>query len=149
MKKGLLYIMILLTLNSRAQVPVTLTAAIDSALKSNFDIRIARVNSTISKVSNTYGMAGGLPSLNGSATDNKSLINLKQKTSSGLDITKNGVNSSSLNAGLTANMVLFNGFKVIAAKGRLNFLQRQGELLLNQQIQNTIAATMVTYYDIL
>lgn len=149
MKKGLLYIMIVLSLNSGAQVPVTLTSAIDSALKNNFDIRIARVNSTISKVSNTYGMAGGLPSLNGSASDNKSLINLKQKTSSGLDITKNGVNSSSLNAGLTANMVLFNGFKVIATKGRLNLLQRQGELLLNQQIQNTIAAIMVTYYDIL
>ena len=28
-------------------------------------------------------------------------------------------------------------------------MQRQGELLLNQQIQNTIAAVMVTYYDIL
>jgi outer membrane protein len=149
MKKILLYIIILFSLNAGAQVRVTLSNAIDSALKSNFDIRIARVNSTISKVSNTYGMAGGLPSLNGSAGDNKSLIDLKQKTSSGLDITKSDVNSSSQNAGLIANMILFNGFKVIATKGRLNFLQTQSELLLNQQIQNTIASIMVTYYDIL
>lgn len=141
--------MILLSINCGAQIPVTLSTAIDSALKSNFDIRIARVNSTISAVSNTYGMAGGLPTLNGSASGNKSLIDLKQKTSSGLDITKTGVNSSSLSAGLTANMVLFNGLKVIATKGRLNALQRQGELLLNQQIQNSIATIMVTYYDIL
>jgi outer membrane protein len=149
MKKVLLYIIILFSLNAGGQVPVTLTNAIDSALKSNFDIRIARINSTINKISNTYGMAGGLPSLNGSASDNKSLIDLKQKTSSGLDITKSGVNSSSQNAGLTANMVLFNGLKVIATKGRLNFLQTQSELQLNQQIQNIIASIMVTYYDIL
>jgi len=149
MKKVLLYIIILFSLNAGGQVPVTLTNAIDSALKSNFDIRIARIYSTINKISNTYGMAGGLPSLNGSASDNKSLIDLKQKTSSGLDITNSGVNSSSQNAGLTANMVLFNGLKVIATKGRLNFLQTQSELQLNQQIQNIIASIMVTYYDIL
>jgi len=149
MKKILIFIIILFSLNAVAQVQVTLTNAIDSALKSNFDIRIARINSTINKVNNTYGMAGGLPSLNGSAGDNKSLIDLKQKTSSGLDITKSNVNSNSQNAGLTANMVLFNGFKVIATKGRLNFLQTQSELQLNQQIQNTIASIMVTYYDIL
>ena len=149
MKKGLIYLILLLSLNAGAQVPLTLTNAIDTALKSNFDIRIARINSTISITNNSYGMAGGLPSVNASAGDNASLYNLKQKTSSGIDITKNGVNSSSYNAGVTASMVLFNGFRIIATKGRLNLLQNQSELLLNQQIQNTIAAIMVSYYDIL
>ena len=149
MKKGLIYLILLLSLNAGAQVPLTLQNAIDSALKSNFDIRIARINSTISITNNSYGMAGGLPSVNASAGDNTSLYNLKQKTSSGIDITKNGVNSSSYNAGVTASMVLFNGFRIIATKGRLNLLQNQSELLLNQQIQNTIAAIMVSYYDIL
>ena len=149
MKKCFLYFLLLLSLNSLAQVPLTLTNAIDTALKSNFDIRIARISTRINTINNTYGVAGGLPSLNASGSANNSLYNLKQKTSSGLDITKNGVSSSSLNTGLTASMVLFNGFKIIATKGRLNFLQRQSELQLNQQIQNTIASIMVTYYDIL
>lgn len=149
MKKRLLYFILLLSLNSWAQVPLTLKSAIDTALKSNFDIRLARINTAVNKTNNTYGSAGGLPTLNASASDNNSVYNLEQKTSSGIDIKKNGVKSSSLNAGITAGIVLFNGFKVIATKGRLNALQRQSQLQFNQQIQNTIATIMVTYYDIL
>jgi outer membrane protein TolC len=130
-------------------VPVTITNAIDSALENNYDIRIAKNNSEIGKINNTYGMAGGLPSVNASAGDNKSVLNLQQKTSSGIDISTNNVNSNSYNAGVTAGIVLFNGFRIIAVKGRLNLLQTQSELQLNQQIQTTIAAVMETYYDII
>jgi outer membrane protein TolC len=132
-----------------AQVRVTIKDAIDTALKNNYDIRIAKNNSEIGKINNTYGVAGGLPSVNASAGDNKSVLNLQQKTSSGIDISKNNVNSNSYNAGVTAGIVLFNGFRIIAAKGRLNLLQTQSELQLNQQIQTTIAAVMETYYDII
>ena len=149
MRKLFFYIFLLFPCVAIAQVPITLTNAIDSALSSNFDIRIARINTDISKVSNTYGMAGGLPSLNGSAADNKSVLNLKQKTSSGININQKNVNSNSYNAGLTASILLFNGFKAIAIKGRLNLLERQSELQLNLQIQTTIAEVMETYYDIL
>jgi len=149
MKKTLVYIFILFPLIAGAQVPLTLKNAIDTALQNNFDIQIAKNTADINRINNTYGVAGGLPSVNASAGDNNSLLNLKQKTSSGIDITKNGVNSSSLNAGVTASMVLFNGFKIIATKKRLSLLQNQSELQLNQQIQNTIASIMVTYFDIL
>ena len=149
MKKRLLYFFILLSVSTSAQVPLTLTNAIDTALKNNYDIQIAKNNNQISTLNNTYGVAGGLPSFNGSAGANESLIDLKQKTSSGINISKNNVNSSSYNAGVTASLVLFNGFKVIATKGRLNLLQRQSELELNLQIQTTLAAIMGNYYDIL
>jgi outer membrane protein len=149
MRKLFFYIILLFPCVAIAQVPITLTNAIDSALSSNFDIRIARINTVISKVGNTYGMAGGLPSINGSAADNKSVLNLKQKTSSGININQKNVNSNSYNAGLTASIFLFNGFKAIAIKGRLNLLERQSELQLNLQIQTTIAVVMETYYDIL
>jgi outer membrane protein len=149
MNKWLSYLIFFIPLSTGAQVPVTLANAIDSALRNNFDILMARVDTKINTINNTYGVAGGLPSLNATATDNNSVYNLKQKTSSGIDITKNGVSSNSLNAGLSASMVLFNGFKIIATKTRLNILQQQSEVLLNQQIQNTIAAIMTTYYDII
>lgn len=149
MKKTLFYIFLLFPLVTEAQVQLTLKDAIDTALQNNFDIQIAKNTYQVNKVSNTFGMAGGLPSVNATGSDNNSVYNLKQKTSSGLNTTKNNVNSSSLNAGLSASMVLFNGFKITATKRRLSLLQNQSELMLNQQIQNTIAAIMVTYYDIL
>ena len=98
MKRFLLYLLLLLSFKSLAQVPVTLNSAIDTALKSNFDIRIARINTKINTINNSYGVAGGLPTLNGTGTATNSWYNLKQKTSSGIDITKNGVNSNSYNA---------------------------------------------------
>ena len=149
MKRTLFYIFLLFPCVAGAQVPLTLRNAIDTTLQNNFDIQIAKNTAEINKISNTYGVAGGLPSVNATAGDNNSVYNLKQKTSSGLDITKNDVKGSSLNASLNASIVLFNGFKIIATKRRLSLLQNQSELQLNQQIQNIIAAVMVTYYDIL
>lgn len=132
-----------------SQQEITLKNAIDTALKNNFDIQIARNNAEISKMNNSYGMAGGLPSVNISAGDNESLLNLNQKLNNGTEINKNNVLGNNLNAGITAGMTLFNGFKVVATKERLNLLEQQGELQLNQQIQNTIAAIMVKYYDVI
>jgi len=149
MRKTIFYIFLLFPCVAIAQVPLTLKDAIDTALQNNFDIQIAKNSYQINKISNTFGVAGGLPSVNASGTDNNSLYNLKQKTSSGINTTKNNVNSSSSAGSLTASMTLFNGFKIIATKRRLSLLQSQSELMLNQQIQNTIAAIMVTYYDIL
>ena len=94
MKKTLLYIFLLLPLITSAQVPLSITNAIDTALLNNFDILIAKSNTDINRISNSFGNAGGLPSINGTAGDNNSLYNLKQKTSSGIDITKNNVKSS-------------------------------------------------------
>jgi outer membrane protein len=149
MKKGLLFVFIILSLNSGAQVPLTLTNAIDTAFKNNFDIQIAKNNTEISRVNNSYGVAGGLPLISGSAGDNVSLTNLKQKTSSGINISKDNVNSNSYNAGISAGIILFNGFRIVAEKGRLNILQAQSELQLNLQVQTTLAAVMENYYDIL
>jgi outer membrane protein len=148
-KLNLVYVLLLVSFHAGAQVRITLTDAIDSALMSNFDIRIAKIITRINTVNNTYGVAGGLPSVNASGSDNNSVNNLKQKTSSGINITKDNVKSSSWAAGVTANMVLFNGFRIIATKGRLNLLQKQSELLFNQQVQNTMADIMEKYYDII
>ena len=149
MKKGLSYFIILLSISTSAQVPLTLPNAIDTALKNNYDIQIAKNNNQINTLNNSYGVAGGLPSLNGNAGANSSLTDLKQKTSSGINISKNNVNSDSYNAGVTASLVLFNGFKVVATKKQLSLLQRQSELELNLQIQTTLASIMENYYDIL
>ena len=132
----------------KAQQQITLKSAIDSALKNNFDIQIAKNIVEINKVSNTFGMAGGMPSITITGSDNNSLSGIVQKLSSGAEINKSNVSGNSLNSGLAISMPLFNGFKIIATKERLDLLQKQSELMLNQQIQNTLAAVMVKYFDI-
>lgn len=139
---------LLLPFLGSGQSLMTLKDAIDTTLRNNFDIRIAGNNVAISKINNTYGMAGGLPTVNASLTDNQSLTNVYQKLNSGTEIKKNNASGNSMSSNVTAGMTLFNGFKVVATKERLDCLQKQSELLFNVQVQNSIAAVMTKYYDI-
>ena len=131
-----------------AQDSMTLKSAIDTTLKNNFDIQIAVNNVYINKINNTAGIAGALPAVNGSLVDNQSETTVLQKLNGGSEIQSNSATSNSLTSSLTAGILLFNGFRVIATRERLQSLQKQSELQLNLQIQNSIAAVMATYYDI-
>lgn len=148
MKNLYLYLLLFLPLLSEGQPVITLKSAIDTTLKNSFDIRIAGNNVEISKVNNSFGVAGGLPTVSASVNDNQSVTNVNQKLNSGTEIKKSSASGNTMNSSVTAGMVLFNGFKVFATKERLSLLQKQSELLFNLQIQNSIAAVMAKYYDI-
>ena len=149
MKDLYIYLLLFLPLLCAGQPVITLKSAIDTTLINNFDIRIAGNNLGITKINNSFGVAGGMPSINANITDNQSITNVNQKLNSGSDIKKSAANGNSMTSGVTAGIILFNGFKVIATKERLNLLQKQSELQLNLLIQNSIAAVMAKYYDII
>lgn len=128
---------------------LTLESAIDTALKNNFDIQIAKNYVEIARKNNTYGIAGGLPYISANASDNGSLSTINQTFSDGTESNTTNKGENAVNAGISGGITLFNGFKVIATKERLNRLQNLSEIQLNQQIQNTIANVMITYYDII
>ncbi len=149
MKKILIIAILLFPYFTWAQMPLTLISAIDTALRNNYDIQIARNNTEIDRVNNTFGVAGGLPTVNGAINGNNSNVNLNQRLSNGTNTVRNGVSNKSYSGNVTASMVLFNGFLVTSTKKQLDYLQQQGELQLNLKIQNTIASVMAMYYDIL
>lgn len=149
MKKYILIYLLFISKIILAQQVISLQSAIDSAMMNNFSIRIAKNNTEISKVNNSFGMAGGLPSIYLNANDNNSVYDLNQKLSNGTEVNKSGVGNNSINAGLNAGITLFNGFKVLATKERLSLIEKQSEIELNQQIQNTMAEVMLVYFDII
>jgi len=131
-----------------AQV-LMLEDAINIALKNSLDIEIARNNIEASHINNHISVAGGSPTVTGSLSDNQAVTNLNQKLSNGTTTKRSGNAINSLNAGLTASFVVFNGFKVYAARSRLRALERLSEQQVVMQIQNIIANVMVKYYDII
>ncbi len=149
MKKIFLILLLLTPLWSIAQQHLTLEMAIDSALKNNFDIRIARNEAEIGKINNNYGMAGGLPAINAGISDNASLYNIHQEFSDGSSTSVNNSFNNNLNADISASIIVFNGLKVMSAKKRLKYLQDKEFLELNMEIQNAVAAIMLKYYDII
>jgi outer membrane protein TolC len=110
---------------------------------------MAKNDLEIASMNNTYGMAGGLPYVSANASDNAASSSNSQKYRDGTESSGNYISDNTLNAGVSAGIVLFNGFKITATKERLSLLETYSEIQLNQQIQNIIADVMITYYDII
>lgn len=146
MKK--IYIILFLLSSKLFAQQLSLQDAINVALKNNFDIQLAKNNVEIANISNNYGVAGGLPEVSGTASDNEQVTDLTQKLASGTSTKRTGVTNNALSAGVTGTILLYNGMRVVATKNRLEELHKQSEQLLNAQIQNTIAAVMTQYYDV-
>lgn len=131
-----------------AQPVLSLRSAIDSALRHNLDIAISRNSLEASTVNNHISIAGGLPTVSGTLNDQEQVTAVNQKLNSGQEINRNSAASNSLQVGVTGSMLVFNGWRVIATKKRLEELQKLSEAQLAAQIQNVVAAVMVNYYDV-
>ena len=132
-----------------AQQVISLNEAIKTALKNSYDIQLVENNLTISKNNNDYGVAGALPTLAASANNNKSLSTIEQKFADpSRNTTKTGVDGNTLTAGLTASVILFNGYRIMAYKDRLAMIEKQNGFLLQSQMQNTTAQVMQQYYNV-
>jgi outer membrane protein TolC len=148
MRRLFIYFILLFPLAITAQ-QLTLKDAVNIALKKNFDIEIANNNVAISKINNNIGIAGGLPTVAATVSNQESITNINQQLNTGAEIKKNGAYTNNLSGNITGSMLLFNGYRVVATKQRLEELQKQNQQILSSQIQNTIAAVMFQYYNVL
>jgi outer membrane protein TolC len=145
--KKLFFLLALIVVKTNAQ-ELTLQDAINLALKNSFDIQIEKNVADANKINNNIGVAGGLPTVAATATNQESVVNINQKLNTGTEITRDGATSNILTANVSGTMLLYNGYRVVATKKRLETLQQQSEQNLNSQIQNTIANVMVNYYNV-
>lgn len=131
-----------------SQQPVKLNDAINIALKNSLDIEIARNNVQINTINNNYGMAGGLPVIQGALSEREQVTNVNQKLSDGEHINRSAAAGNNGSASITGSLLLYNGMRVVATKKRLNELEKQNQAYLNSIIENTIATVMTQYYDV-
>ena len=132
-----------------AQKTLTLSDAIQTALQNSYDIQLVENNLVIAKNNNNIGVAGGLPTITNTTTNNNTLTTINQTfPDANRNTSRTGVDGSTLNSGLTANMILFNGFRVKATKNRLESIERQNKSLLESQLLNTISTVMQQYYNV-
>lgn len=130
---------------ARSQNILTLDEAIATALENNYDIRLAKNDSAIAALDYSFRNAVFLPRINGTTgivqTDNKQ----KQEFSSG-EIREGVVVTGNVNAALNLNWTLFDGLKMFTIRDRVEEYLRLGELEIKDQVINTIAEVINTYY---
>lgn len=131
----------------QAQV-LTLNEAIRTALRNSLQVEVARNNFEANVINNHPSVAGSLPVVTGSLTDNQALTNLNQRLSNGTNTKRSGNATNALNSSITASILVYNGNRVHAIKGRLGALENLSEQQIYSQIQNLTADVMVKYYDI-
>lgn len=149
MKKTVTSFFLLIGLTGFAQQRMSLSDAINTALKNSYDIQLAKNNLEITNTNNDIGIAGGLPVVTGTANDNEQITSINQKFADPTRDTKRpNVAANNLTIGVTGSMLLFNGYRVVTTKKRLEQLVLLNQELLKAQIQNTVSGVMAKYYDI-
>jgi hypothetical protein len=132
-----------------AQRVLTLEEAVARALENNLEIRIARNDSIIASIDLQYKNAGLLPNVNANGAQVFNQNNQYQKFTDGTVRERKGVGSASLTGNVALNWTLFDGGKMFASRAKLEQLLTQGEWVIRDQINNTIAQVVTAYYGII
>jgi len=128
---------------------LTSSEAVRIALENSYDIRISRAEADIARLNNTRANAGMLPTVSFVAGENLSVNGIQyQEFFNGTTVNRYGVLSNNLNAGVQLAWTLFDGRRMFIAKNRLEQLEALGQLNLQTQVQQTTAAVLLGYYDI-
>lgn len=149
MKKiAILFSLILFANFIQAQKALTLEEAINIALKNNFDILVARNDADISKINNTKGNAGMLPTVNINGSGSYQYNNVYQKLANGA--TNKYPNQSTVitNANAELAWTLYDGGKMFITKKKLEEMQSLGELQFNAKVLEVTYNIVAAYYDI-
>jgi len=128
---------------------LTLDTAIAIALKNSPGLMIYKNNIDIAGLSNSYGMAGGLPVVQGTTNVTQQMTSLEQRYSNPLN-NKNSNNapSNNIGAGIAASFPVYDGGRIVNEKHRLNIVESQSKLQYTSRAQFVIFNVMLKYYDI-
>ena len=133
-----------------AQNNLSLKEAVTIAIQNSYDIKLVENSLSIAQNNNNYGVAGGLPTVTANGTNNNTLTTINQTfPDASRNTTRSGVDGSTLNGGLSATMILFNGYRIAATKDRLESIQKQTEAVLQTQMLNTSSTVMQQYYNVI
>jgi len=154
MQKNSFIVLLLVLLFSQekiaAQNNLSLKEAVTIAIQNSYDIKLVENNLSIAQNNNNYGVAGGLPTVTANGTNNNTLTTINQTfPDASRNTTRSGVDGSTLNGGLSATMILFNGYRIAATKDRLESIQKQTEAVLQTQMLNTSSTVMQQYYNVI
>jgi len=130
------------------QDTLTIQEAIATALDNNYDILLSKEDSASAAINNTYRNAVFLPTLNantGLIFNNNSQT---QRFTDGSERKRSGIRTNNLNAALSLNWTLFDGLRMFILRDRLDVATIQGNYTIRNQVINSVAEVINTYYDI-
>ena len=149
MKSALILIAFLVVLNEAgAQKTLSIDDAFISALENNLNIKVAENQTQIAANNATKGNAGALPTLSAGGSYSGSLTNtlLVFAGNAQPPIEVDGAQSATLAGNVTANYVLFNGFRAANSYEKLKTQESLAQIQEQVQIESVVLAVANAYY---
>ncbi len=148
MRRVLLFILAVSSLTAQAQKVLSVEEAIATALQHNYDIQLSRNDSMVAALDYSYRNAAFYPQVNANAGYVLNNVSQRQKLADGSVREKSGINSNNLTASVSLNWTLFDGLRMFATRDKVAEFVKLGELGIKNQVINTVATVINTYYDI-
>ncbi|HEY4335646.1 MAG TPA: TolC family protein [Puia sp.] len=128
---------------------LTRDEAVRIALKNNLGIELAKNNVSAATIYNSYGIAGGLPVVTGSLTDQEQATSLRQKYADPANNkAADNAFSNNLSASVGGYMLLYNGERVVTAKKRLGTIETQTRQQLSSRALLLVNNVLLKYFDV-
>jgi len=150
MRKILLFITTILLFGNLYAQELSLEEAIRIGIENNYSVKISKNNQQVSENNNTLGNAGFLPVVNANSSQNYTHQNAEQRFSFDPDSTRiSNAKSEVFTASASVSWTIFDGTKMFFTKDRLNELQRNAEISVEREIENSILDISLAYYNII
>ena len=149
MKKIYVLLLIFNSLSAYSQNILTIEAAIEIALKNNYDIRLAETDVIMASVNNTKGNAGMLPQVNFFGSDNLEFGYMFQKYSDGENQSYPFLASNRLNIGADLSWKLYDGGRMKIEKNKLGEFEAFYKTKFKYHVLMTIYNVTNSYYEVI
>ena len=134
---------------SAAQDLLSLEEAVRLGLENNFSIQIARNNERIASNNNTQGNAGMLPIFRTTSTVSYTSNNTIQKFFSGDERSGTGAGTTNVRLGAELTWTAFDGFRMFAAKDRLDLQEQRSYLFTQRSMQDLVSQIQTAYMQLI
>lgn len=145
---SLIVVLGLMSARLSAQEMITLDEAIAAALHHNYDILLLQNDSASAAVNKQYIYGGFLPAINGVVGVSQTVSSQEQEFDSRPKTEGSGIRNRNINAAVNLNWTLFDGLRMFAVRDRLRQQFDLGRMNLKNQVINTTAEVISSYYII-
>lgn len=128
---------------------ITLEEVIKLALQKNYDVQVIQATGAIAANDNRYAFGAFIPLVNATGSYIKNNNDSRNITFADVETIRTGAKASITNGSVQAIWTLFDGTKMFATRKRIEELATLGEVNVRNQMMNTTATIINTYYSII
>lgn len=127
---------------------ISVEEVVQLALQKNYDVRILQNTAASAFNDNRFAFGAFLPQLNAVGAYTRNNNDSRNLTFADVETLREGAQSTTVNGSVQLVWTLFDGTKMFATRKRISELAALGEINARNQMMNTAALVIATYYGI-